>query len=157
MRAFIFPGQGSQSVGMGKALAEASPVARHLFEEVDEALGQSLSRLMAEGPIEELTLTENAQPAIMANALATLRIVGIDIRQGGFRRRPQPRRIYRPCRGQVVRRGDRRQAAEAARMRDAGGGAGGAGGDGGFARREPRHRPASRRGGGPGRNLRGRQ
>ena len=74
MRAFIFPGQGSQSVGMGKALAEASVVARRLFEEVDEALGQHLARLMAEGPIEELTLTENAQPAIMANALATLRV-----------------------------------------------------------------------------------
>jgi [acyl-carrier-protein] S-malonyltransferase len=79
MRAFIFPGQGSQSVGMGKALGEASSVARHLFEEVDEALGQHLSRLMAEGPIEDLTLTENAQPAIMANALATLRVAGIDI------------------------------------------------------------------------------
>ncbi|HEY0149212.1 MAG TPA: ACP S-malonyltransferase [Allosphingosinicella sp.] len=80
MRAFIFPGQGSQSVGMGKALAEASPVARELFQEVDEALKQNLSRLMAEGPIDELTLTENAQPAIMANALATLRTAGIDVR-----------------------------------------------------------------------------
>jgi [acyl-carrier-protein] S-malonyltransferase len=84
MRAFIFPGQGSQSVGMGKALAEASPVARHLFEEVDEALGQNLTRLMAEGPIEELTLTENAQPAIMANALATLRTAGLDIAEADF-------------------------------------------------------------------------
>src|SRR3954447_6030792 len=79
MRAFIFPGQGSQSVGMGKALAEASQVARELFEEVDEALGQNLARLMAEGPPDELTLTENAQPAIMANALATLRTAGIDV------------------------------------------------------------------------------
>ena len=75
MRAFIFPGQGSQSVGMGKALAEASPVARALFEEVDDALGQHLARLMAEGPQDELTLTENAQPAIMANAVATLRVL----------------------------------------------------------------------------------
>lgn len=75
MRAFIFPGQGSQAVGMGKALAEASNVARELFQEVDEALGQSLARLMAEGPQEELTLTENAQPAIMANAVATLRVL----------------------------------------------------------------------------------
>ena len=75
MRAFIFPGQGSQSVGMGKALAEASATARALFEEVDEALGQNLARLMAEGPQDELTLTENAQPAIMANALATLRVL----------------------------------------------------------------------------------
>jgi len=79
MRAFIFPGQGSQSVGMGKALAEASREARAVFEEVDEALGQKLFRLMAEGPAEELTLTENAQPAIMANAVATLRASGIDL------------------------------------------------------------------------------
>ena len=79
MRAFIFPGQGSQSVGMGKALAESSSIARALFQEVDEALKQNLSRLMAEGPLEELTLTENAQPAIMANALATLRTSGIDV------------------------------------------------------------------------------
>jgi [acyl-carrier-protein] S-malonyltransferase len=84
MRAFIFPGQGSQSVGMGKALADASSIARQLFEEVDEALGQHLSRLMAEGPIEELTLTENAQPAIMANALATLRVSGIGIDKADF-------------------------------------------------------------------------
>lgn len=84
MRAFIFPGQGSQSVGMGKALAEASSVARHLFEEVDDALGQKLARLMAEGPPDELTLTENAQPAIMANAVATLRVSGIAIDKADF-------------------------------------------------------------------------
>jgi [acyl-carrier-protein] S-malonyltransferase len=69
---------------MGKALAEASRVARELFEEVDEALGQNLARLMADGPIEELTLTENAQPAIMANALATFRTSGIDISKADF-------------------------------------------------------------------------
>jgi [acyl-carrier-protein] S-malonyltransferase len=79
MRAFIFPGQGSQAVGMGKALAESSRVARELFQEVDEALGQNLARLMAEGPQDELTLTENAQPAIMANALATLRTSGVEV------------------------------------------------------------------------------
>ena len=84
MRAFIFPGQGSQSVGMGKALAEASHVARELFQEVDEALGQNLARLMAEGPQDELTLTENAQPAIMANALATLRVSGITVDKADF-------------------------------------------------------------------------
>jgi [acyl-carrier-protein] S-malonyltransferase len=84
MRAFIFPGQGSQSVGMGKALADAASAARELFEEVDEALGQNLARLMAEGPIEALTLTENAQPAIMANALATLRASGIEIGKAAF-------------------------------------------------------------------------
>jgi len=84
MRAFIFPGQGSQSVGMGRDLAAASRVARDLFQEVDEALGQNLARLMADGPIEELTLTENAQPAIMANALATFRASGIDIAKADF-------------------------------------------------------------------------
>jgi len=82
MKAFIFPGQGSQSVGMGKVLADASPVAREVFQEVDEALGQSLFRLMTEGPDEALTLTENAQPAIMANAIATLRVLE---REGGVR------------------------------------------------------------------------
>jgi [acyl-carrier-protein] S-malonyltransferase len=75
MRAFIFPGQGSQSVGMGKALADASAAAREVFQEVDEALGQHLSTLMFEGPADELTLTANAQPAIMANAIATLRVL----------------------------------------------------------------------------------
>jgi [acyl-carrier-protein] S-malonyltransferase len=79
MRAFICPGQGSQAVGMGKALAEALSTARAVFQEVDEALGQNLSRLMAEGPQDELTLTENAQPAIMANAIATLRASGVDL------------------------------------------------------------------------------
>ncbi len=74
-RAFIFPGQGSQAVGMGRALAEASLAAREVFQEVDEALGQSLSRMMFEGPEDALTLTENAQPAIMANAIATLRVL----------------------------------------------------------------------------------
>lgn len=75
MRAFVFPGQGSQKVGMGKELADASAVAREVFEEVDEALSQKLSSLMFEGPEDALTLTENAQPAIMANAIATLRVL----------------------------------------------------------------------------------
>ena len=81
MRAFVFPGQGSQSVGMGKALADASPAARELFQEVDDALSHHLFRLMVEGPEDRLTLTENAQPAIMANAIATLRVMQ---REGGF-------------------------------------------------------------------------
>lgn len=75
VRAFVFPGQGSQAVGMGRALAEAFPVAREVFEEVDEALKQHLSRLMFEGPFETLTLTENAQPALMAHSIATLRVL----------------------------------------------------------------------------------
>ena len=70
MRAFLFPGQGSQAVGMGAALAGASRAARDVFEAVDEALGQNLFRLMREGPDEELRLTENAQPAIMAISIA---------------------------------------------------------------------------------------
>jgi len=79
MRAFIFPGQGSQAVGMGAALADASRAARDVFDEVDEALGQNLSRLMREGPEDELKLTENAQPAIMANSIAVLRAWGINL------------------------------------------------------------------------------
>ena len=75
MRAFVFPGQGSQKVGMGADLAAASPAARAVFEEVDDALGQKLSAIMREGPEDTLTLTENAQPAIMANAIAVLRVL----------------------------------------------------------------------------------
>ena len=75
MRAFVFPGQGSQKVGMGVELAEASAAARAVFEEVDDALGQKLSAIMRDGPDDALTLTENAQPAIMANAIATLRVL----------------------------------------------------------------------------------
>ena len=80
MRAFIFPGQGSQSVGMGAALAAASRAARDTFEQVDEALGQNLFRLMREGPEDELKLTENAQPAIMAHAIAVFAAL---TREGG--------------------------------------------------------------------------
>ncbi|MCD2324962.1 ACP S-malonyltransferase [Sphingomonas sp. IC-56] len=82
MRAFIFPGQGSQAVGMGKPLADASATAREVFQEVDEALGQNLFRLMSEGPEDQLTLTANAQPAIMANAIAVLRVLE---KEGGIR------------------------------------------------------------------------
>lgn len=78
MRAFVFPGQGSQAVGMGKALRDASQTARDVFGEVDEALQQNLSRLMFEGPLDELTLTENAQPAIMAVSLAVVRVLEKD-------------------------------------------------------------------------------
>jgi [acyl-carrier-protein] S-malonyltransferase len=80
MRAFIFPGQGSQKVGMGVGLADASASAREVFQEVDDALGQKLSAIMREGPEDTLMLTENAQPAIMANAMAVLRVLE---REGG--------------------------------------------------------------------------
>jgi len=81
-RAFVFPGQASQAVGMGADLAAAFPTAREVFQEVDDALSQRLSRLMFEGPGEELTLTENAQPAIVAVSLAVVRVLE---RDGGFR------------------------------------------------------------------------
>jgi [acyl-carrier-protein] S-malonyltransferase len=83
VRAFIFPGQGSQAVGMGKAVAEAFAPAREAFEEVDDALSQRLSRLMWEGPESDLILTENAQPAIMAASMAIIRVLqkqaGLDL------------------------------------------------------------------------------
>jgi [acyl-carrier-protein] S-malonyltransferase len=85
MRALIFPGQGSQAIGMAKDLAEAFPQARAVLDEVDAALSQNLSRLMAEGPVEELTLTANAQPALMAASLAVLRVLeaerGLDLKR----------------------------------------------------------------------------
>lgn len=84
-RAFVFPGQGSQTVGMGKALADAFPQAKAVFDEVDEALSQKLSTLMWEGPAEELTLTANTQPALMAVSLAAMRVLeaeaGLDLRK----------------------------------------------------------------------------
>jgi len=79
MRAFLFPGQGSQAVGMGAALAGASRPAADAFAEVDEALGQNLFRLMRDGPEDELKLTENAQPAIMAHSVAVLRTLGVKL------------------------------------------------------------------------------
>lgn len=82
MRAFIFPGQGSHIVGMGRDLAAASAAAREVFQEVDEALGQNLFRLMVDGPEEELTLTANAQPAIMAHSMA---VIAVLTREGGIR------------------------------------------------------------------------
>jgi [acyl-carrier-protein] S-malonyltransferase len=74
-RAFIFPGQGSQAIGMGKSLADAFAPARDVFQEVDDALSQKLSRLMWEGPESDLVLTENAQPAIMAASIAVIRVL----------------------------------------------------------------------------------
>jgi [acyl-carrier-protein] S-malonyltransferase len=76
--AFIFPGQGSQAVGMGKALADAFAPARAVFDEVDAALGEKLTRIMWEGPADTLTLTENAQPALMAASLAAMRVLELE-------------------------------------------------------------------------------
>lgn len=85
--AFVFPGQGAQTIGMGKALAEAYPAAKAIFDEVDEALGESLSQLIWEGDIETLTLTQNAQPALMATSLAAMRALeaeGLGIEKAAF-------------------------------------------------------------------------
>jgi [acyl-carrier-protein] S-malonyltransferase len=86
-RAYVFPGQGAQTIGMGRALAEAYPAARAVFDEVDEALGQKLSALIWEGDIAELTLTRNAQPALMATsmaAMAALSAEGMGIEHASF-------------------------------------------------------------------------
>lgn len=86
-RAFVFPGQGAQTIGMGKALAEAYPAAKAVFDEVDEALGESLSQLIWEGEQDALTLTQNAQPALMATSLAAMRALeaeGVKITDAAF-------------------------------------------------------------------------
>ncbi len=87
MRAFVFPGQGAQAVGMGKALAETWPAARAVFDEVDAALGETLSALVWEGDIETLTLTRNAQPALMATSMAAMRALeaeGVAVTDAAF-------------------------------------------------------------------------
>jgi [acyl-carrier-protein] S-malonyltransferase len=87
MRAFVFPGQGAQTIGMGQALAAAYPAAKAVFDEVDDALGEKLSALIWEGDIETLTLTQNAQPALMATSLAAIRALeaeGVDITAASF-------------------------------------------------------------------------
>ncbi len=87
MRAFVFPGQGAQTIGMGKALADAYPSAKAIFDEVDDALGEKLSALIWEGEIETLTLTQNAQPALMATSLAAMRALeaeGIEVTAADF-------------------------------------------------------------------------
>ena len=91
--AFVFPGQGSQEVGMGRALAEAFPESRAVFDEADAALGFALSRLCFEGPEDELQLTANTQPAILAASVAALRAARGARRPAGLGGRPQPRRV----------------------------------------------------------------
>ena len=124
--AFVFPGQGSQAVGMGKALAEAFAPARRVFEEVDAALGERLSDIIWNGPAETLTLTENAQPALMAVSLAAMRVLeaeaGVDlkrdapslpdIRSANIRRLPRRGRFRSP-----MRRGSCASAAAPCRKR----------------------------------------
>ncbi len=87
MRAFVFPGQGAQAIGMGKPLADAYPAAKAVFDEVDDALGENLSGLIWEGDIAELTLTRNAQPALMATSMAVMRALaaeGADVTAASF-------------------------------------------------------------------------
>ena len=137
--AFIFPGQGSQTVGMGAELAKAYAPARAVFAEIDEALGQSLSTLIWVGPEDQLTLTENAQPALMAVSLAVIRVLeaekGLSLKESvSLRGRPFARRIFgargrwklEPCRY--------RAPAQDERAGHAGGGPGGRGSDGSPAR-----------------------
>ncbi len=86
-KALVFPGQGAQAIGMGQALAEAYPAAQAVFDEVDDALGEPLSKLIWEGEIEELTLTQNAQPALMATSIAALRALqaeGVSVQKAAF-------------------------------------------------------------------------
>ena len=125
MRAFLFPGQGSQAVGMGAALAEASRTARDVFDEVDEALGQNLFRLMRDGPEDELKLTENAQPAIMAHSLAVFRALtrdgGVDLaKAASFVAGHSLGEYSALCAAGSFDLRDDREAAQAARPGDAG-------------------------------------
>ena len=127
--AFTFPGQGSQAVGMGKALADAFPAARAVFDEVDAALGEKLTAIIWDGPAETLQLTENAQPALMAVSIATLRVLESRGRvfggpRCGLRRRAFARRIFRAGGRRQPQHQRYRAAAADPRPRHAEGGAG---------------------------------
>ncbi len=164
-RAFVFPGQGSQAVGMGRSLADAFPAARRLFDEVDNSLSQHLSRLMFEGPESELTLTENAQPALMAASLAVIRVLetegGLDLsRACRLCRRAFARRVFGTGRGAGALGRRCGAVAQIARAGDAARGAGRRGSNGGADRARCRRRARHRRRGGarrdrPRRDLRG--
>ena len=160
--AFVFPGQGSQAVGMGKALAEAFAPARAVFDEVDAALGEKLTATMWEGPADKLTLTENAQPALMAVSLAAMRVLeaeaGVDLkRDAQVRRRPFARRIFGAGGGRRVHHHRHGAASAHPRPRHAAGGAGRHRRDGGAARARARRRGRGRGRSGAGRGLPGRQ
>src|SRR6187397_2469919 len=152
--AFTFPGQGSQAVGMGKSLAEAFPAARAVFDEVDSALGEKLTTIIWDGPAETLQLTENAQPALMAVSLATLRVLETE---AGFSVARDAAFIAGHA-GGIFRAGRRRQPfdqrhraiAAHARPRHAEGGAGRRRRHGGIARARLRDGGCRRRRGGPG-------
>ena len=144
-RAFVFPGQGSQAVGMGVDLAGAFATARDVFQEIDEALKQNLSKLMREGPESDLVLTENAQPALMAVSIAVIRVLEKD---GGKPLASLASHVAGHSLGEysALDGGGRpptrrcRAASQAARPIDAEGGAGGRGRDGGPARHRARAR-----------------
>ena len=154
-RAFVFPGQGAQVVGMGRDLAEAYPAARAVFDEVDAALGEALSRLIWEGDIAELTLTRNAQPALMATSIAALRALeaeGFGIERAAFVAGHSLGEYSALCAAGALRLGDTARLLRLRGPGDAGGGAGRGGGDGGAARARPR----GGRGGGGGGGARAR-
>ena len=97
--AFVFPGQGAQAVGMGKALADQFEICAQTFAEADAALGESLSDLIFNGPMDRLTLTENTQPAILTMSVAVCRLLEQRGLTPAFVAGPQPRRVLRACRG----------------------------------------------------------
>ena len=132
--AMVFPGQGAQTIGMGKDLAEAYPAAQAVFDEVDEALGEKLSALIWEGEAEVLTLTENAQPALMATSMAAMRALeaeGVAVTAASFVAGHSLGEYSALCAAGAFGLADTARLVAVARPGDAAGGAGGRRGDGG--------------------------